>query len=239
VSFRRKEARKEAPKKRQERPMSGRLQAAFCAGLLGLLLVAASPSGQLVGGAHCLAAERRELVGEALAALLEPQTSRGTDSAYQEEQVEAAPLPVSAPFPEFRKLKLLLRRLFETPASQRQSPSGEAEVAEGQAAPNAYQRQPSLGPMSSGRIQTRSVPSELASSELPPNSLLNNWLQTAIIETGGLKRSSSPGRRESTRLAAQPLEGALNWGPSTGHKSTRDIQPVLMRLPPRFGRRVY
>lgn len=80
------------------------------------------------------------------------------------------------------------------------------------------------------RIQTRSTASEAT----PQDAIIGKWLESTLVDTDGFKRSDSP-QQQDLQTSASTASG-LNLGAS-GLKTIRNIQPVLMRLPPRFGKR--
>lgn len=83
-----------------------------------------------------------------------------------------------------------------------------------------------IGPTSAqdqARIQTRSSSSD--------SSIISKWLASTLADSEQLDTAEQAASSKASSAPSQLQEA------SSGHKSIRNVQPVLMRLPPRFGKR--
>lgn len=87
------------------------------------------------------------------------------------------------------------------------------------------------------RVQARAAPGAAGGQQ---QAIIDRWLESALDERA--KAAPATGRAYGQPAARQDQEQpalAALMAASSGHKSTRNIQPVYMRLPPRFGKRTY
>lgn len=80
------------------------------------------------------------------------------------------------------------------------------------------------------RIRTRSAPSQSAVNEQE----ISQWFDTSLEED---ERTGPVQTRDDQRSQQTSSSSGSSGLISSGHKTIRNIQPVFMRLPPRFGKR--
>lgn len=188
--------------------------------LVLVCIVVAIISAQTLSLGHSLALDEsvdeqtNDLTPTELDTYLDAVDSSRTDGIWTPQDATSGVRP--SPLARLGRLRALLRRYF--PADADTATANDEPVLRFEAG-NGTPMGPSRGAGKQLRMQLRSGAAPISSAQLAD-----------LLEQVALNK-----QQRAQQVQAQQQQPA---GSTIGHKTIRNVQPVVMRLPPRFGRRL-